>query len=143
MDDRTIESGYERNDGLLSSPRAWLTVPLPSYRLSPNGTRHRMERHSLAQAARTDANLVARGLFPGARQPFFPPGRVVTLRVVVTTAKGQRRLDDDGLIGLLKSTVDGLQGPLIHDDRQIVWTGITWERGTGRGGTVRLELTGT
>lgn len=133
--------GYEHNSGLLAPPRVWLTLPLPSYRLTPNGTRNRMERHRLATTARSAAYLTACGLFPGARLPFFRRHDRVRLDVAVTLAKGQRRLDDDGLIGALKSTVDALQGPVLWNDQQLTWGAISWERAAGLAGTVRLTLT--
>lgn len=134
-------AGFERNEGLLAPARVWLTVPLPSYRLTPNGTRNRHERHRLVSAARSDAYLAATALFPGARLPYFGMNGRARVDVTVRLAKGQRRLDDDGLIGLLKSTVDGLQGPIVADDRQITWGTIAWERGAERGGSVLLTLT--
>lgn len=134
------ESGYERNEGLLAPARVWLTVPLPDYRLTPNGTRNRYERHRLSREAGTAAHLAARALFPGAWLPFFGSDRV-RLDVTVYLPKGKRRLDDDGLIGLLKSTVDALQGPIVFNDRLIQWGEIRWERTTVPGGSVRLTLT--
>jgi hypothetical protein len=135
------ESGYERNEGLTAPPRVWLTVPLPDYRLSPNGTRNKYERHRLASQARTNAYITAISLFPGERMPFFGAHGRAVLDVVVSLPKGKRRLDDDGLIGLLKSTVDALQGPIVGNDRYISWGVIRWTRTTAPGGSVKLILT--
>jgi hypothetical protein len=135
------ESGFERNEGLTTPPRCWLTVPLPDYRLTPNGTRNRFERHRLATMARTNAYVTAVSLFPGARMPFFGAHGRARLDVTVYLPKGKRRLDDDGLIGLLKSTVDALQGPIVGNDRYITWGEIRWGRTTAPGGSVRLLLT--
>jgi len=133
------ESGYDYNEGLLTPPRVWLTVPLPDRRLSPNGTRNRMERHRLATAARTLAHLTARELLLHTRAPFFGGVQPVTLDVRVSLTKGQRQLDEDNLHGLLKSTLDGLQGWVLQDDRQIHWGAVEWARGTQA--LVRLTLT--
>lgn len=135
------EAGFERNEGLTSPLRVWLTVPLPDYRLTPNGTRNKYERHRLASAARSAAYLTATGLFPGARLPFFGVHGRAKLNVIVYLPKGKRRLDDDGLIGLLKSTVDSLQGPIVGNDRYITWGTIRWDRTEARGGAVKLVLT--
>lgn len=136
------EAGFDRNGGLVSPPRVWLTVPLPDYRLSPNGTRNRYERHRLASAAKSDAYRAARNLFPGAREPFFGVRGRARLDVIVQLPKGKRRLDDDGLIGLLKSTVDALQGPIVANDRLVTWGKVHWQRTTALGGSVKLVLTG-
>lgn len=140
-DEPETESGFERNEGLASPPRVWLTVPLPDYRLTPNGTRNKFERHRLATMARTNAYLAATALFPGARLPFFGARGRARLDVIVALPKGKRRLDDDGLIGLLKSTCDALQGPIVGNDRLITWGAIEWTRTEAIGGSVKLILT--
>lgn len=141
IDEPESEAGFERNEGLIAPPRVWLTVPLPDYRLTPNGTRNRFERHRLASMARTNAYVTATSLFPGARLPFFGVHGRARLDVVVYLPKGKRRLDDDNCTGLLKSTVDALQGPIVYNDRLITWGAIRWERTDAPGGSVKLILT--
>lgn len=115
-----------------------LLVSLPSYRLTPNGTRNRHERARLARDARQEAALAASGLIgDGPRWPTGP----VRVSVEFILPKGARRLDNDGAIALMKNSVDGTQGIVIADDRQIEWGEIRWRRDpTARAGMVRLTF---
>jgi hypothetical protein len=103
-----------------------LVVSLPSYRLSPNGTRNRYERARLAKAARDEAALSCLVL-PEHSRPLWPRG-TVAVRATITLPKGQKRLDQDGAIGLLKATIDGCQGFVIANDSQLVWELVEWRR---------------
>jgi hypothetical protein len=116
-----------------------VVVALPSYRLSPNGTRNRYERARLAKAAKDEAALSCL-ILPEHQRPLWPRG-TVTVRATIVLPKGQRRLDQDGAIGLLKSTIDGCQGYVIANDRQLEWEPVCWERDARlRQGMVRLEF---
>jgi hypothetical protein len=116
-----------------------VVVSLPSYRLSPNGTRNRYERARLAEAARDEAALSCQ-VIPSHDRPLWPRG-TVAVRATITLPKGQKKLDQDGAIGLLKATIDGCQGFVIGDDRQLEWEPVAWQRDARlRAGIVSLEF---
>jgi hypothetical protein len=116
-----------------------VVVSCPPYRLSPNGTRNRYERARLARAAKDEAALSCL-ILPEHQRPLWPRG-MVTVRATIVLPKGQKRLDQDGAIGLLKATIDGCQGYVIRDDRQLEWEPVRWERDARlRQGMVRLEF---
>jgi len=116
-----------------------VVVSLPSYRLSPNGTRNRHERARLAKAARMEAADSCQ-IIPAHDRPLWPRGMVLVTATIVLP-KGQKKLDQDGAIGLLKSTVDGCQGMVLGNDRQLEWEPVVWERDPKlRAGIVRLEF---
>jgi hypothetical protein len=117
-----------------------LVVSLPSYRLSPNGTRNRYERARLAKAARDEAALSCL-ILPEHSRPLWPRG-TVTVSALIVLPKGGRRLDDDNAKALFKATLDGVQGLVVANDRQLVWGAITWDRDARvTAGIVRLEFT--
>lgn len=116
-----------------------VTVSLPRYKLSPNGSRNRYERARLAKAARDEAANSCQVIASHDR-PLWPRG-MVAVRATITLPKGQKRLDQDGAIGLLKATIDGCQGFVIADDRQLEWEPVAWERDARlRAGIVSLEF---
>lgn len=118
-----------------------LVVSLPNYRLSPNGSRNRHERARLAKAARAEAANACLAI-PSHSRPLWPRGMVLATATIVLP-KGQRKLDQDGAIGLLKATLDGCQGLVVGNDRQVEWGPIAWERDARlRAGIVRLTFEG-
>jgi len=107
--------------------------------LSPNGSRNRFERARLARAARDEATLAC--LVIAAQLRPLWPHEPVRVAVEVVLPKGARRLDDDGLIALLKHTIDGTQQLVIDDDRQVRWGAVSWTRDPrARAGLVRLTF---
>lgn len=116
-----------------------VVVGLPSFRLSPNGTRNKYERARLAKAARDEAANACQ-VIPSHQRPLWPRGMVLVTATIVLP-KGQRQLDQDGAIGLLKSSVDGCQGFVLGNDRQLEWAPIAWDRDPKlRAGIVRLTF---
>lgn len=116
-----------------------VVVSLAPYRLAPNGTRNRYERARLAKAARDEAALSC-AVIPADKRPLWPRG-VVLVTATITLPKGMRRLDDDNAKALFKPTLDGVQGYVVGNDRQIEWGAITWQRDErARHGIVALEF---
>jgi hypothetical protein len=116
-----------------------VVVSLPSYRLSPNGPRNRYERARLAKAARDEAALAC-AVIPAHDRPLWPRG-TVSVSALIVLPKGGRRLDDDNAKALFKNVLDGVQGLVVANDRQLEWGAIRWERDARvTAGIARLEF---
>ena len=96
--------------GLYVSEHAVITLPWPARALHPNARVHHMVKAKWAGKARRDAHwtATAAGLRPSGADSvavaitFFPPDN--------------RRRDLDGMLGALKSSLDGIADALGVDD---------------------------
>lgn len=109
-----------------------IRLMMPPAKLSPNGTRNRMERHRLAQKYKSDCFHLARGA--GVR-PISAEGIKMTLTFHPAT---NRRRDLDNLIAAFKSGQDGLSLAFDVDDSLFDVTHILGD--VTPGGAVIVEV---
>lgn len=110
-----------------------ITLPLPDYALTLNGTRNRFKRARLAKEHRGWAKLKAQSLLT--KRPHFPAGVPVQVDVRVERKPRGRRMDDSAVIECLKAYIDGLEDAgVFEDDRCVRWGSVEWDlKPTGRG----------
>lgn len=118
-----------------------VTVGLPEARLFPNSSTPERTKKDLRAQQRKDAGLATRAVVGAVREPFFPAGVKVELRLRVRWDRPGRFPDTDNLTAALKGAADGLaDGMAFADDKQIVRWQVLFERVAFRKGEVEFML---
>lgn len=121
----------------------FLTLPMPSHKLTLNGTRNRLERARLAKEHKHTAFYAALAAVSPQHRPWFPSTARIRVRVDVERHRGGKRWDNAALIEAMKPYMDGIEesGALYTNDRQLDWDGgIHWDPTPTGTGVIRLTF---
>jgi Holliday junction resolvase RusA-like endonuclease len=118
------------------APTLTVTLPIPSGQLGPNGRAHWRKKHELFKAAKNIGMIHLRAV-ANSQLYFWPMDRQMNLDVLWVAKQQQHLPDVDNLMARLKPYLDGGQGVLYENDRQVQVRSIRREVGSNP----RVELT--
>ena len=110
-----------------------LALSFPDRRLALNQIRtHPKVRDRLRDEYKLEGARVAQAAIPAELRPVYPAGVALAVAVRCERARGGQRWDAAGIVEALKPAIDGMNGILWADDKQIAIWIVEWDaRPTG------------